>query len=205
MITFLTTGTLLGLSAGFAPGPLLTLVITETLRHGIKAGVKVAIAPVLTDLPIIILAVFVLSKLSNFRILLGVISFLGGMLILYLGFESIRTKGVTIDVHGHEPKSLRKGIMVNALNPHPYLFWLGVGAPTVLKAANHDAFAAPVFIGSFYGLLVGSKIILAVLVGRSRAFLTAKAYIYTVRVLGVALCILSVFLFRDGLRLTGLI
>ncbi|MFH2220053.1 MAG: LysE family translocator [Pseudomonadota bacterium] len=205
MTTFLTTGIILGLSAGFAPGPLLTLVITETLRHGLKAGVKVAIAPVLTDLPIILLTLFILSKLSNFRILLGIISFLGGFLILYLGYESIRTKGVTIDVHDHTPGSLKKGIMVNALNPHPYLFWLGVGAPTVMKAMDHGVLTAAAFTGSFYVMLVGSKISLAMLVGRSRTFLTAKAYVYTVKALGAALCALSIFLFRDGLKLTGLL
>ena len=47
MIDFLTIGAALGLSAGLAPGPLLTLVISETLQHGVKSGVKVALAPVI--------------------------------------------------------------------------------------------------------------------------------------------------------------
>jgi hypothetical protein len=51
MIHFLTIGIILGLSAGFAPGPLLTLVISETLQHNINSGVKVALAPIITDLP----------------------------------------------------------------------------------------------------------------------------------------------------------
>ncbi|MCD6225405.1 MAG: hypothetical protein J7K32_07820 [Deltaproteobacteria bacterium] len=58
MLTFLTAGTILGLSAGLIPGPLLTLVISETLRHNIKAGIKIAVAPLLTDLPIIGLTFF---------------------------------------------------------------------------------------------------------------------------------------------------
>jgi threonine/homoserine/homoserine lactone efflux protein len=36
MIEFLSAGMLLGLAAGFAPGPLLVLVISETLKHNIK-------------------------------------------------------------------------------------------------------------------------------------------------------------------------
>ena len=63
MIHYLTIGTVLGLSAGFAPGPLLTLVISETLQHDIKSGIKIALAPIITDLPIIILTLFILSKL----------------------------------------------------------------------------------------------------------------------------------------------
>ena len=56
MTASLLTGVIFGLSAGFAPGPLLTLVITQTLKHNIKEGVKVALAPLLTDLPIILAA-----------------------------------------------------------------------------------------------------------------------------------------------------
>ena len=43
----------LGLAAGFAPGPLLVLVISETLQHSTRAGIKVAFAPVITDLAIV--------------------------------------------------------------------------------------------------------------------------------------------------------
>ena len=86
MTHYLTMGIVLGLSAGFAPGPLLTLVIAETLQHDIKAGFKVAIAPVITDLPIIILTLVVLSKLSNFHSILGVISIIGGFFVLFMGW-----------------------------------------------------------------------------------------------------------------------
>lgn len=50
MMYFLSVGAVLGLSSGLSPGPLLALVISETLRHGVKAGVKVALAPIITDL-----------------------------------------------------------------------------------------------------------------------------------------------------------
>ncbi|NCD26558.1 MAG: hypothetical protein EOL86_13335, partial [Deltaproteobacteria bacterium] len=49
------SGLVLGLSAGLSPGPLLTLMLSETLRHGVRAGLLVAVAPLISDLPIIIL------------------------------------------------------------------------------------------------------------------------------------------------------
>ncbi|MDY6953588.1 MAG: LysE family translocator, partial [Thermodesulfobacteriota bacterium] len=51
----LAIGIVLGLSAGFAPGPLLALVISQTLRHNAVEGLKVALAPLVTDLPIILI------------------------------------------------------------------------------------------------------------------------------------------------------
>lgn len=201
MVNFLAMGSILGLSAGFAPGPLLTLVISETLQHDIKAGVKVALAPMITDLPIIMLTLFILVKLSGFHRVLGIISCMGGLFVLYLGWQSIVTKGVELNLQGTRPRSLAKGIIVNTLNPHPYLFWFGVGGPTVIKAMNLGMLAPLAFIGSFYVLLVGSKILIAVLVGKSRSFLVGNGYIYTMRLLGVALCALAIILFRDGFRL----
>jgi threonine/homoserine/homoserine lactone efflux protein len=205
MINFLTIGTILGLSAGFAPGPLLALVISETLQHDIKSGVKVALAPIITDLPIIILTLFILAKLSNFHNILGIISLTGGFVILFMGYESVRTKGVELNLQETSPKSLTKGILVNALSPHPYLFWLSVGAPTMTKAMNQSIITALVFICTFYALLVGSKILLAILVGKSKSFLVGNVYIYTMRFLGLVLCVLAFVLFRDGLKLLGII
>ena len=69
----------LGLSAGFSPGSLLALLISETLQHGTKAGMKVAIAPIICDLPLIVLTYFILAKLSDFHNILGVISMTGGV------------------------------------------------------------------------------------------------------------------------------
>jgi threonine/homoserine/homoserine lactone efflux protein len=205
MINFLTIGTILGLSAGFAPGPLLTLVISETLQHDVKSGVKVALAPIITDLPIVILTLFILAKLSNFHNILGIISLIGGFFILFMGYESICTKGVELNFQKTKPKSLTKGILVNFLSPHPYLFWLSVGAPTMTKAMNQSIISTLAFIFSFWGLLVGSKILLAIMVGKSKSFLVGNAYIYTMRFLGLVLCVLAFVLFRDGLKLLGVI
>jgi threonine/homoserine/homoserine lactone efflux protein len=62
---FLIIGIILGLSAGFAPGPLLTLVISESLQHGVRSGIKVALAPIISDLPIILLTLFIASKVYS--------------------------------------------------------------------------------------------------------------------------------------------
>ena len=205
MIHFLAIGTVLGLSAGFAPGPLLTLVISETLQHDIKSGVKVALAPIITDLPIIILTLLILSKLSNFHNILGLISLTGGLFILFMGYKSLRTKGVKINLDEIKPKSLTKGVLANALSPHPYLFWFTVGAPTMTKAMLQNISAPLAFIISFYAFLVGSKIVLAILIGKSKSLLSGNMYIFTMRFLGLVLCVLAIVLFRDGLKLLAII
>jgi hypothetical protein len=52
---------------------------------------------------------------------------------------------------------------------------------------------------------VGSKILLALVVERSRSFLQGAVYIWAMRTLGALLLFFSLILFRDGLRLIGVI
>jgi threonine/homoserine/homoserine lactone efflux protein len=130
---------------------------------------------------------------------------LGGCFILYLGIESLRTKGVSLRLENDPPKSLQKGIVVNLLSPHPYLFWFSVGGPLTVKAMQHNILAAAAFISSFYILLVGSKIVIAIAVGKSKSFLNDKTYIYTMRLLGTMLLLLSFFLFQDALHLLDIV
>lgn len=205
MLDFLAMGSILGLSAGFAPGPLLTLVISETLQHDTRSGIKVALAPIITDMPIIFLTVFILSTLSNFHYILGIISLTGGFFILFMSYESISSNGYEFKLQETKPKSLTKGVLANTLSPHPYLFWFSVGAPIMTNAMSMNIIAPLAFIISFYTFLVGSKILLAILVGKSKSFLCGHIYIYIMRFLGLLLGIFSFILFYDALKLLGLI
>lgn len=202
MMNFLFMGSLLGLSAGMAPGPLLTLVVSETLAHDIRAGVRVALAPLVSDLPIVLLTLFILSKVSGFQSVLGGISLVGGGVIFYMGIQGFRTPGAVL-MEKKVPRSLTKGVLVNFLSPHPYLFWISVGAPAMGRAMAVNIGAAIFFVASFYLFLVGSKVGLAVFVGRSKSFLKGRIYRVTMKCLGGALCCLAIFLFKDGLGLLG--
>lgn len=197
-------GAVFGLAAGISPGPLLTLVISETLRHNKREGIKIAVAPLITDIPIVLLTIFILSKMLHSDIVLGFISILGGIFIAYLGIDSIRSKGIETDVQDLKLKSIRKGIIVNILSPHPYIFWLMVGAPITLKAYQASPLAAFAFIITFYVLLVGSKISIALVVDRSRAFLKNKVFIWTLRILGLVLFIFAIILIKEGMTYFGI-
>lgn len=205
MEQYLTIGIVLGLSAGFAPGPLLASVISETLRHDIRSGIKVALAPIITDFPILVISIFILSKLASYESALGCISLVGSIFVFFMAYQAISTCGNEVDYKEVSPKSLQKGVLVNALSPHPYIFWFSIGAPTVTKAMIQNIYFPLVFILSFYILLVGSKILLAVLVGKSKVFMQGKVYIFTQRFLGTLLAGFAIILFRDGLELLGII
>jgi len=202
MIASMVAGLVLGLSAGFSPGPLSFLLISQTLKHGTREGIKVSFAPLFSDAPIIVLTMLVLTQIAGSQTILGLLSIMGGMFLLYLAYESFRTSGIELGQRD-APQSLTKGVVVNLLNPNPYVFWLTVGAPMVVKAWAETPAAAVGFIVSFYGCLVGSKLLLAVLVGKSRNWFMGKPYVYLMRVLGVLLALYALMLFKEGLGMLG--
>ena len=201
MINSLIIGMILGLSAGVAPGPLLALVVAETLQRDIRSGIRIALAPLITDLPIILISLFILANLADFHAALGGISLAGGLFLLFLGYQSLKIPDINPAIQGGGMKSLTKGILTNFLSPHPYLFWLTIGAPMMIKAMNSHRLAGLAFIGSFYFCLIGAKILLAIVVGKSRFFLTGGIYRAIIRCLGLFLIILAGKLLYDGLKL----
>jgi threonine/homoserine/homoserine lactone efflux protein len=202
--TLLTSGLVLGLSAGLTPGPIMTLVIFQTLKYGVGEGVKVALAPLVTDAPIVFFSLFLLAQISSLKTVLGVLSFVGGTYLLYLAYESIRFKGAEQTEIREQPHSIRKGVVVNFLNPSPYVFWMSIGGPLVLKALQTHIAYSLFFIVPFYGLLVGSKCLLAVVSGKSKGFLTSRFYVYTMRMLGGILIVFALLFFRDGMKYFGI-
>jgi len=200
MIIALASGVFLGLSCGLAPGPLLALVLAQTLRHGTCEGCKVALTPLFTDVPIIVLTLVLASKLAELHSLLGVVSVAGGSFVLYLAWDSLRLLDRDTKASAAPPGSWFKGIFTNLLSPHPWLFWLTVGAAILAKAIARSWLAAAAFLFGFYLLLVGSKVVIALMVGRSRSFLTGQPYRWAIRGLALLMVIFAVLLFRDGMR-----
>jgi len=196
---YLFLGLSLGLSAGLAPGPLLALVIQRSVQGGLASGLRVAVAPLLSDFPIVVLSFLLVGRLpeAGLDIMLGI----GGLFVLWLGFDAMRHAGDGIDttVTKTARQDYLHGALINFLNPHPYLFWVAVGAPTVVRAWRTDPWMAVVFIVSFYVLLIGSKVVLAFLFSRARA-LPQRQYTWMIRFSSLLLLIAGIFMLYTALR-----
>jgi threonine/homoserine/homoserine lactone efflux protein len=179
---------------------MLALVLAQTLRHGAREGCKVALTPLVTDAPIIVVPLALAAKLGELRPLLGIVSIAGGAFVLYLAWDSVGPVRADAETPAERPRSWLKGILTNLLNPHPWLFWLTVGAATLAKAIAESWLTAVVFLFGFYLLLVGSKVMVAFMAGRSRDLLAGRSYRVVMRVLAVLLGVFALLLFREGLR-----
>jgi threonine/homoserine/homoserine lactone efflux protein len=169
---FFAQGAGLGLSAAGTPGPLTALLISETLRRGWRRGVLVALAPVLSDAPIILVTTFVLGQLPPMA--LRIISIAGGLFVLRLAWRLLqawRHEATMTDVAptdlsaGH---GLRQAVVINYLSPGPYIYWALVNGPLLLSAWEQSPIHAILFLAGFYGVFVGSMAAMVATFDRAR-------------------------------------
>jgi len=162
----------LGLSGGISPGPMLVLVLSQTIQYGLKEGLKVTLGPLISDAPIIIAAYFFTNQIP--------VSFLywlylpGGMYLIYMAKHSWQINFDSMDVTKPVANSIKKGVITNILNPAPYLFWLTIGAPIIIR---QSASKMSVFFLAFYSTLLGTKVIIAYLISIGRNNQKALNYI----------------------------
>lgn len=194
---------IMGLAAGFSPGPTATLVITQTMRYGITEGIKIAAAPILTDIPIIALTLTAMNMASPSARVLGVISILGALFLVYLAFDIFReTKQA--NTQSENPNSWSKGFFTNLLNPGPYLFWITVGSPKLVAAFKTDFYLGLILSALLLCLITGSKILISVLAKYSTQFLLGERYKILIKSLGILLFFYAISYFADGLHLLGI-
>jgi threonine/homoserine/homoserine lactone efflux protein len=190
----------LGLVAGISPGPLLTLVVSSTLERGFGAGFRVALAPVITDAPIILLALLVLRELPPSW--LALVATLGGCLVIYVGIETLRIRDrgrQTASEAGGNTLDLWRGALVNLLNPHPWIFWVTVQGPMLIEGWRRNPLTGISFVAAFYLAIVTSKVCIAWIVDRGRQALTDRWYRGLLSACGISLVGLGALLVVKGL------
>jgi len=170
---------------------LTALVITQTLRHGPVEGAKVAIAPLVTDGPLLLGSAWLAGALGERG--LGVISLIGAAFLTWLGWETVKAQPPGIEPG--PPGSVWKAIGTNLLNPHPYVFWIAVGGPLIATAEN-----VPLWLVGFFGGLCGSKVAMALGIGHFRDRLNPRLWRVALVLLGLAMFGFAVAFAVDGVQ-----
>jgi threonine/homoserine/homoserine lactone efflux protein len=171
LLIYLTEGLAFGLPAAAQPGPFQAYLLAQTMRNGWRRTLPAALAPLLSDGPIILLVLLILTRLPDFA--LRGIQLAGGVFILYLAWRAFQTWR-TADFTLAEPEpagaqqSILEAALMNFLNPNPFLFWGLVGGPLLLESWRTNPLYALVFLLGFYGTLIGGFVLFIYLFGTAR-------------------------------------
>jgi threonine/homoserine/homoserine lactone efflux protein len=156
MLIYLLFGLTYGFSCAIMPGPLTTFLVSRTLEHGWRRTLPAIFAPVLSDGPILLLVLLVLTRVPP-RFEQG-LRIAGGLFLLYLAagaWRAWRHFGLRRPPPEHSGRqSVLSAAAVNLLNPNPYLGWSLVMGPLLLKGWREAPVHGVALLASFYATMV---------------------------------------------------
>jgi threonine/homoserine/homoserine lactone efflux protein len=160
MLAYLILGVTYGFSAAVTPGPLSMFLISQSLTNGRRRALPVAFSPLLSDGPIALIILSILSQVPP-RIVVC-LRVVGGAFILYLAFAAWRAwrnfdSDQTIPTKSAQ-NGLLKAALINWLNPNPYIGWSLIMGPNLLAGWRISPANGIAFVASFYMILIASMI-----------------------------------------------
>ncbi len=152
LVGLFSVGFLLGLTGAMAPGPLLTMTITESARRGGIVGPLVVLGHGILEFGLLILIIFGLGDKLNNPLLFSAIAFGGGALLVWIGVANLRgLKNYRLSGSPGEGAGgmgpVAAGILVSLSNPYWFIWWLTIGMGYVMFARKHGLIGLLSFFG----------------------------------------------------------
>ena len=187
-------GATLGLVEGIKPGPLLTMVIRETLSGGLRAGLWTAAAPIFTDGPLVIFSLFAAAWIATNPSALLVITLAGAIFLAQMGYECFGLEPPNMDEDAPPPTgSFLRGIITNLLNPNVYVFWFLIGGPLMASAADEEILAPIAYAITFLVTIMLTKAAIAYAIHRASGNISAIVYRRLLAICGLVMIGFSLY------------
>jgi threonine/homoserine/homoserine lactone efflux protein len=132
-------------------------VISQALVSGWRRTLPAALAPVLSDIPVVAIVLLVLTQVP--ALFVSVLQVVGGLFVLVLAGRALLSLRVSAQLtpapvtEAH--RTVLRAAAVNLLNPNPYIAWALILGPLVLRAWQEAAAHGLAFVGAFYTTIVG--------------------------------------------------
>lgn len=201
MLALISQGISLGFLAGSSPGPLQSYLIGVTLARGWRKSIIIILTPLLTDIPIILLAVVILKQIPLEFI--RIIQIVGGLYLLWLaygGWKAYRA-GTALQAEATtESRTLLQGVIIGWLSPGPYVFWATINGPLLVKSLEQSVWHGTAFMLAFYGtflILLAGWVIVFDRLRNLNPRITSTIFLITL----IVMVLFSLSLIGQGLRI----
>jgi len=162
MFYFVSQGVSIAFAAGAQPGPFTSFLIGRTLAQGWRKSIILALTPLVTDVPIILVVLVILKQFPPE--LIRFIQLIGGVYLLWIAYGSWRQfragqasfKPEATPSDGVSPaRTLLQGSLMAWVSPGPYIFWATINGPLLIQGLNQSVLFGLAFLVAFYGTFIG--------------------------------------------------
>ncbi|MCA9956218.1 MAG: LysE family transporter [Anaerolineales bacterium] len=168
MFLYLLQGLGYGGAAAAQPGPFQAYLLSQTLKNGLRSTLVAALAPLMSDGPIVLLVLLVLTQMPDWFV--AALRFGGGFFLLFLAYKAYRSARemmvTAVDLPTPQKRqSVREAALMNMLSPNAYIFWSTIAGPIFLEGWRQAPSHGLAFMLGFYGALIGGFMSFVVLFG----------------------------------------
>jgi len=179
------------------------MVAGTGLERGFLPACRLALVPLVSDLPPLIVTALVLETLNDLT--LSVLGISGGVVVLFIGIRFLRLwrRGITpLDPdHPHSLPQSAKFLHValgTLFSPVPWLFWLIVGSPLMLRSWERSPAQGVLFIGLVFAVNISTATGLAWIASHTRRLMAVHWQKRVLGGVGAALIAAGVFLVYEA-------
>jgi len=181
-------------SGALMPGPMLTVVVVESPRHGAKAGPLVVLGHAILELVLLGALVVGLGHLLERGSFKAAIALIGGAMLVWTAASMIAAVARDkveldwqADARGRRMRMVLSGVISSLSNPYWTIWWATIGLGLLTKAyAAGVAGVAVFYVGHILGDLTWYSAV-SCTIAAGRRFITVRVY-------KVMLCAAAAFL-----------
>jgi threonine/homoserine/homoserine lactone efflux protein len=200
------------LTGALAPGPMTTVGLRESVRHGFWAGPAIAIGHGVIELALVIALALGLNELLDNDTVTAVVALAGGGVLVAMGVSTVlRAPGYQLAVQSTDdttpftmplsaagPLAL-SGVVVSVSNPYWVAWWATIGTAYIVKALDEGALGVGAFYGAHILVDIGWLSLIAFAVVGGRRIMSERAYHGILIACGVFLVALGVWFLSSGI------
>jgi threonine/homoserine/homoserine lactone efflux protein len=173
-IAYLGMVALISLSGVMAPGPLLATTICKGYQDK-RAGFGISLGHALVEVPLIIAIFLGLGTILNNTYVFIVIGLIGGVILVYMGWDLIRSRDRYVEECPTDQRSsFKAAIVMTAANPYWLIWWATAGAALVTGAVAFGPIMLPLFIIVHFTCDLAWYLLVSYSVNRSKGLWSAK-------------------------------
>ena len=199
---------LIGFSGAMIPGPVTTLVVTESAKRGFIGGPLVTLGHALLELAMVVALFFGFGDLLKQNVVAGSIGVLGGLVLLWMGFDLVRNAwqgkvsfSAATSEQGTQQSGnpMLSGVLMSVTNPYWWLWWATVG---VAYLVTFRAFGIAGVIAFYVGHTLADwtwNSVVAFVISTGRRVMNDQIYRCILIVCGAFLILLSFYFVQSGI------
>ncbi len=129
---FTVTSFLVGLSGALAPGPMLSITISDSVEKGFIAGPLIVSGHIISEILLVILLFAGLGWLIGSAPAAFIIGVAGGLVLIVMGLQMVKSKPSLKSRAGDlnlksKSRSIFEGILSSISNPYFFIWWATIG------------------------------------------------------------------------------